>query len=42
MGPQLCRVADESRRGMRLLTDPMDAYVSLPAEVKEEIDRDVA
>ena len=26
---------------MRLLTDPMDAYVSLAAAIKQEVDRDV-
>ena len=41
VGKQIVSIAEESERGLRLLTDPMDAYVSLPSDVKLEVDQDV-
>ena len=41
LGAQLVSIAEASDRGLRLLTDSMDAYVSLSAEAKAEVDRDV-
>lgn len=41
IGSQLQAVVAASEDGMCLLTDAMDAYVSLPAAAKAEIDRDV-
>ena len=41
LGAQLGAIIETSDTGLRLLTDPMDAYISLPTEVKEEVDRDV-
>ena len=43
LGKVLAKIVHESEsEGLRLLTDPMEAYLSLPADAKEEVDRDVA
>ena len=37
LGAQLLAIADESERGLSLLTDPMDAYLSLDPAAKDEV-----
>ena len=41
LGAQVQRVVEESERGLCLMADAMDAYLSLPAALKAEVDRDV-
>ena len=41
VGAQLERVIRESEQGLDMVTDAMDAYLSLPAEARAEVDRDV-
>ena len=41
LGSQVQRVVEESERGLCLMADAMDAYLSLPAGLKAEVDRDV-
>ena len=41
LGPLLAHIADESERGLRLLVEPMDAYLSLSPTERAEVDRDV-
>jgi hypothetical protein len=41
LGAQFASILDESDGGLRLLIDAMDAYLSLSADAKAEVDRDV-
>ena len=41
LGAQVQRVVDESERGLCLMADAMDVYLSLPVALKAEVDRDV-
>jgi hypothetical protein len=41
IGKQLEQLLQESERGLNILSDAMDAYLSLPADAKAEVDRDV-
>ena len=41
IGSQVQRVVEESEHGLCLMADEMDVYLSLPAPLKAEVDRDV-